>query len=264
MSLKLKALTAIKVFRAFGILQLLKLSMHKLGSGSARHLEIPLPTGVRIATSSEWTDLFFSRILGVPEDKVRSARVEYSNYQGSFEGKVKVPRKQFFDSIFDLGPGMSEFLYTAILVSKPQKVIETGVAAGVSTNTILSALQLNGIGNLVSIDITTQVGELVDENLKNLWRLQILPEIGKEKAFARYLQQNTDATIFLHDSDHSDSWQKKEFENLIREIPGIEFIFFDDIGQGLIDFIKLNFENYETTVLDENRKFSGVVHKRRV
>ena len=261
MSIRIKALTAVKVFRTFGVLELLKLTFRKLNYRSAQNLITPLPSGVIVTTSEDWTDEFFARILGASDEEVRSARFEYSRYQRSFEEKIKIPRKQFFDSIFDLGPGMLEFLFTAILVNKPLKIIETGVAAGASTNTILSALKLNGVGKLFSLDITEQVGELVDEILKPSWQLQILPEIGREKSFAKHLLDNQDATLFLHDSDHSDSWQIKEFENVIREIPEIGLILFDDIGQGLINFIKLNFKNFEIIVFDENRKFSGIISK---
>ncbi len=76
-------------------------------------------------------------------------------------------------------------------------VIETGVAAGVSTNAMLSALQINGAGNLLSLDITLKVGELVDDKLKTRWKLEILPELARENSFAKYLKENNEATIFF-------------------------------------------------------------------
>lgn len=261
MSVKLKATTAVKVFRTFGILEVLKLSLKKLRTRSAGNLDINTPSGVRVIAPEELLDDLFSAILRASRAEVKSARSEYDRYRKTFEEKAKGPREQYFGSIFDLGPRMSEFLFTAILINRPQKIIETGVAAGASTNTILSALKQNSFGKLFSLDITKQVGELVDQNLKPLWQLQILPEIGREKAFIKHLQDNCDATLFLHDSDHSDSWQIKEFKNVVREIPDIELILIDDIGQALINFVTLNFKNFEVVVFDEKRKFSGVIRK---
>jgi hypothetical protein len=261
MGLILKVTTAVNVFRTFGILEVLKLVVRKLRAQSAESLEVNIPSGVRVVAPEELSDDLFSAILRASRVEVRLARAEYERYRKSFEEKARVPREQFFGSIFDLGPRMSEFLFTAILINRPQKIIETGVAAGASTNTILSALKQNSFGKLFSLDITEQVGELVDENLKPLWQLQILPEMGREKAFVKYLRDNSEATLFLHDSDHSDSWQIKEFKNVVREIPDIELILIDDIGQALINFITLNFKNYEVVVFDENRKFSGVIKK---
>src|SRR5690606_30209286 len=57
----------------------------------------------------------------------------------------------------------SHALYDFVLKQRPQLVIEVGMAYGVSTLTILSALQANGTGRLISIDpyITWESGRLV-------------------------------------------------------------------------------------------------------
>jgi hypothetical protein len=156
---------------------------------------------------------------------------------------------------------MIEFVFLCILTKKPLTVIETGVAAGVSTNAVLSALEVNGAGNLLSLDITSKVGELVDDKLKTRWKLGILPELARENSFAKYLKENNGATIFLHDSDHSGAWQIKEFNNVVLHLPDIELILFDDISQDLIDYISSNYVDYRIIVIDENRKYSAIILK---
>jgi len=259
--IKSRVETALRVVTTFGLVEIARLLLRKMKSRQGIDLKNLPPSGVSIHPQRDWTDEFFADILNTSANEISLARIKYALYRKSFEERIKSPRKQFFDSIFDLGPGMSEFLYSAIIVKKPNKVIETGVAAGVSTNTMLNALHSNGKGELFSVDITEQVGELVEGNLKSRWLIKILPEIGREKTFARLLRENADATIFLHDSDHSVSWQIKEFTNVVRELTNIELILFDDIGQELIDYIQLNFKHLEILVLDENRKFSGIIRK---
>ena len=233
--------------------------MRKMMSAQQVDSGAPHLSGVSIYSEQDWTNELFAQILNASEEEVALARAEYTRYRIAFEERILSPRKQFFDSIFDLGSGMSEFVYTAIKVKKPDKVVETGVAAGVSTNTMLDALHSNANGTLVSVDITNQVGELIDDSLKTRWLLKILPEIGREKSFAKYLSENTDASLFLHDSDHSSSWQIKEFSLVVRKLPNIDLMLFDDVGQELIDFIFHNFANSQVIVLDENRKFSGII-----
>jgi predicted O-methyltransferase YrrM len=159
---------------------------------------------------------------------------------------------------------MSEFIFICTRIKKPHLVIETGVAAGVSTNSILSALYLNGSGDLLSLDITSKVGELVDEKFKSVWKLEILPELARENSFANYLKENSQATVFLHDSDHSGSWQIKEFCNAVRHLPSLELILFDDISQELINFIVENHAGFQVIIIDENRKYSAIILKSKI
>ncbi len=48
---------------------------------------------------------------------------------------------------------------------------------------------------------------------------------------------------------------------MVRHLPGIELILFDDISQDLIDFITSNHADYRIIVIDENRKYSAVILK---
>jgi hypothetical protein len=114
-----------------------------------------------------------------------------------------------------------EFLYVIVRVLKPEIVIETGVAAGISSAFILQALEDNDKGKLYSIDLPNytspneytfipdgrQPGYAVPAYLFDRWQLRLgtskdllpdlLAEVGK-------------VDIFLHDSDHS-------YENMLFE-----------------------------------------------
>lgn len=113
---------------------------------------------------------------------------------------------------YDLGSRSQAALFHLIALVKPESVIETGVAAGASTTQILMALAHEGFGKLLSIDVTPQVGELVPLELKDRWLLEVLPERDREDAFRNVLVRHSGYQVFVHDSDHSEKWQRFEYE----------------------------------------------------
>ncbi|SVD52856.1 uncharacterized protein METZ01_LOCUS405710, partial [marine metagenome] len=74
---------------------------------------------------------------------------------------------------------LAAITYSLVRLLKPELVVETGVGAGVSSWTILSAMEENRIGNLISIDLPTpntrllpDVGYLVPKELRHRWDFQ--------------------------------------------------------------------------------------------
>ena len=67
------------------------------------------------------------------------------------------PLREVFDEIAHLPylgwTSAGEVLYAAVRARKPSVVVETGVAAGLSSACILAGLQRNGMGELYSIDL---------------------------------------------------------------------------------------------------------------
>ena len=105
--------------------------------------------------------------------------------------------------------------YALIKLLRPEVVVETGVGAGVSSWTILRAMEENGQGRLVSIDLPTpntellpEVGYLVPTELRHRWDLRIGPA---QKALPQTLRELGEIDIFQHDSRHSYSNQLREY-----------------------------------------------------
>jgi predicted O-methyltransferase YrrM len=105
--------------------------------------------------------------------------------------------------------------YALIRLLKPQKVVETGVGAGVSSWTILHAMEENNVGRLVSIDLPTpntellpEVGYLVPPALRHRWELRTGPS---QKLLPQVLEELDQIDVFLHDSRHSYSNQLREY-----------------------------------------------------
>jgi hypothetical protein len=125
-----------------------------------------------------------------------------------------------------------EAIYALCRILKPQTVVETGVASGVSSAFILQALRRNERGRLVSIDMpgydnilaqkrvalyapeTTVpiqeglgTGWIVPDTLRSRWTL----EIGlTSEVLPKVLEKVKEVDVFLHDSEHT-------YENMIWE-----------------------------------------------
>ena len=124
----------------------------------------------------------------------------------------------------DIGPTLGTVLYALCRKLRPDTVVETGVAGGVSSSYILCALEENKHGKLYSIDLPWgetmtylkyyftservrreipkegQSGWLIPDYLRHRWQLilgrssdKLLPLLEKLGAI----------DIFLHDSEHS-------------------------------------------------------------
>lgn len=128
-------------------------------------------------------------------------------------------------------------IHAIVLLCQPEIVVETGVANGSSSAALLSALCKNNKGRLISIDLPSmmidgkvkcmsaayhfevgetstvpdfdQVGWLVPDNCKERWvlhlgdSLDLIPEV---------LRVSGGVDLFLHDSLHSYTHMKSEFE----------------------------------------------------
>lgn len=148
-------------------------------------------------------------------------------------------------------------LYFLVKKLKPKIVIETGVAAGVSSYFILKAMYENKKGKLISIDLpnytahkgyinkdgildktytpkTKGVGWVVPENFRKNWQLilgdsmKILPQIKNK------------IDIFYHDSDHSYTCMNFEYNWAKKQ--KIRYVSSDDINwnNAWYDFINKN------------------------
>lgn len=92
-------------------------------------------------------------------------------------------------------------LYALVRAGRPEAVVETGVANGHSSYVLLSALRANGRGTLHSLDVSPDVGPLVED--RSLWDLRIASVETAPPALRRLLQSvKGTVDLFVHDSDH--------------------------------------------------------------
>ena len=105
-----------------------------------------------------------------------------------------------------MGNERLQLLYSSVRIFKPKIMVETGVAGGSTSFTILSAMKKNGFGKLYSIDLDDlnydnrdsnyKIGWLVPENLRENWTL-ILGDSKEE--LPKLLESLKSIDVFFHD-----------------------------------------------------------------
>jgi len=107
--------------------------------------------------------------------------------------------------------------YALVRAVKPEVILETGVASGVSTSYLLLALKMNGRGKLSSIELGDSTylpprcppGWLVPEGLRNRWKIYI----GDSRILlASVAQELAPLDVFIHDSLHTHDHMLFEFD----------------------------------------------------
>jgi predicted O-methyltransferase YrrM len=153
------------------------------------------------------------------------------------------------------------FLYEFIRAVRPERVLETGVANGTSSYVILSALDANGHGQLVSTDIAASVHEDMPEALAARWTYVHLkdrtPERGMPTAFASHGPYD----VYFHDADHSYLGQRFEYHQAWQHLLAGGWFLSDDIdfSTAWIEFTRE--KDLGPIHLVDGRKVLGIARK---
>jgi len=120
-------------------------------------------------------------------------------------------------------------------IIKPEVVIETGVAYGVTSTYILKALELNNRGVLHSIDLPplgknsdSYVGWFVPEELKRRWCLH---RGASKRILPSLLPQVKSVDIFIHDSRHTYQNIKRELSLVLPYLSRRSVVIADDVQE---------------------------------
>lgn len=132
-----------------------------------------------------------------------------------------------------------KFLYFIVRCAQPEVMVETGVAHGVSSWTILNALHRNGKGKLYSIDLPNQdlrsynpenirqgSGWVVPDLLRQRWELRLGPS---QELLPKLIAELGSIDIFFHDSDHSYENMLFEFRAVYQAVKKNGLILSDDV-----------------------------------
>jgi predicted O-methyltransferase YrrM len=102
---------------------------------------------------------------------------------------------------------LGRLVYEVARITRPDAIVETGVATGVTSAHLLAALEDNGHGVLYSIDLPPtdmiaagHVGAAVPDDLRHRW----IYHWGASRRLLPKLFQGLEGRLmFVHDSDHS-------------------------------------------------------------
>ena len=207
-------------------------------------------------------DFFDQRYPDVNITEFESELKEINDNVEEFFSKLKnkeYPSKEMpYPIDYSISSDSRKFLYILCRIVRPKNVIETGVAYGLSSFYILSALNKNKFGILTSIDSVFRpwqseemIGSVIPEKLRDKWKLVL----GKsnEKLLDEF-KKTKDVEIFIHDSLHSYKNMTFEFNCAINNIKNNGIIISDDIldNDAFYDFIK-NKEIRNSIIKVENK-----------
>lgn len=165
----------------------------------------------------------------------------------------------------DLGGGGNyPLLYFFTRYTKAETIVETGVAAGWSSQTILTAIQTNKIGKLYSSDFPyfrqnspeKLVGYLVDDELKENWSLAI---DGDQNNLPKFLTKIKSIDLFHYDSDKSYKGRSFASNLIIPKCHENSVIIFDDIQDNshFKDYVTTNDTSFK--VFEFQGKYVGLI-----
>ena len=121
-------------------------------------------------------------------------------------------------------------MYLLARLTKPESVVETGVANGISTFFILNAMKNNGVGKLTSIDLSYDVATFLNGEERALWELKVLKtKINPRRQFKDILSGIQSLSIYLHDGDHSYLLQQMEYGLAFKKLKSGGMILSDDV-----------------------------------
>lgn len=197
--------------------------------------------------------------LGLDSDQNKQFYSEFVALEAALSKRV-FSKDLIYPDHYKMENGSAFLLYSIIRKIKPQKIVETGVANGISSYYIQHALLNNGKGRLISIDISEDVGTILTQEEKENWELIILSKPSKSQ-FKKTLSKIGAIDIFLHDSNHNYRWQSIEYNSAFLQIRPNGFLMSDDIDSSyaFLDFIEKN-KCHALTLFDK-RKMFGIVPK---
>jgi hypothetical protein len=150
------------------------------------------------------------RFTDATESALVGLRAEWGVLRTTLDQRSGV-RQLKYPTFYAVTSDSSFLLYALVRLRRPASILETGVANGHSTYFLLHALRANGTGRLYSVDISSDVGVLLDPAEREGWTFLQLEDGQERKQFRAFVERAGSLDLFLHDSDHSYWWQMFEY-----------------------------------------------------
>jgi SAM-dependent methyltransferase len=135
----------------------------------------------------------------------------------------------------DADQGLARATWGLVRYLRPRKVVETGVARGLTTSIVLQALEVNGVGDLYSVDLppsidrhgfTDQTAAAVPDDLTGRWTLV---RGSSRRRLPGLLKTLGSIDLFIHDSLHSHRNMSFELAEAWRALRPGGFLLADDV-----------------------------------
>jgi Methyltransferase domain len=146
---------------------------------------------------------------------------------------------------YDADPALARAAFRIVRALRPDVVVETGVARGITSAAVLDAMDANGKGHLWSIDLPPlhppalrmQLGAAVSEHVRGRWTYLRGPS---RRLLPRLVAQVACVDLFIHDSVHSKATVVWELERVWDAMgnPGIALVDDVDVHGGMAEFVR--------------------------
>lgn len=189
-----------------------------------------------------------------------------SNLFAKLQSEKYPSKKKPYPTEYSIDDKSGLFLYLLCKIIQPEKVVETGVAYGLSSMYVLQALEENNKGFLYSIDSVfspwqtkEMIGSVIPSNLKHRWKFNF----GSSSEKLNDLMSSLNSVdIFLHDSLHTYKNMMFEFDTAWPFIAKNGFLISDDIGDNNAFYDFSTKMNQDSLILKQKENsFFGIIRK---
>lgn len=202
------------------------------------------------------------------KQNISSLQNHLSVFSSNLENKTFPSKEKPYPLVYQLDDESGFFLYILCKILKPEIIVETGVAYGMSSAYILQALKENNKGMLYSIDSIFRpwesermLGSAIPLDLKNRWKF--INGVSSEK-LNELLKSLKQIDIFIHDSLHTYANMMSEFNTAWPFIQNDGFLISDDVGtnNAFYDFcIRNNLESVILSQKNQKKSYLGIIKK---
>ena len=137
-------------------------------------------------------------------------------------------------SVWNAREELLNLVGTVVALMRPAVMVETGVALGFTTATVLTAMRENGHGHLYSVDLPAiqydpdeAVGREVPEDVRDRWTLTLGPS---QRVLPGLVARVAPLDVFLHDANHAYGAQLFEYRTAWPHLRSGGVLLSDDVG----------------------------------
>ncbi len=155
--------------------------------------------------------------------------LEHHTQARSIYQKLVDKESNHINDRWNAGLQLTILLYSIAQSSRVNIIVETRVANGITTNTLIQALMhSNSTGELHSFDILSETKGVYD-GLGN-WNFHLLHPKSAHKEISQIVNKLPSIDVWLHDSNHGYRWQRFEYELAFSKLWKGGILVSDDIG----------------------------------
>lgn len=170
-------------------------------------------------------------LLAEDGEAARTASAVVQGLNHRLAGQSALP----FPLFFNADRTIAMLCYAMTRAFKPALVLETGVGYGVASAMFLTAMEKNGSGRLVSIDLPPLgdtagrfIGAAIPDQLRHRWSLRVG---GSRRLLPRVLKEVGEVDLFMVDDATIPSLQKHDLETSWPHIRPGGALIVNDVGE---------------------------------